>query len=55
MRIAATADLHFVPSSHSAVLDQLGRVRDNGGGNTGTQCSDFAAAGAAAVAGISGI
>ncbi|HVM94117.1 MAG TPA: metallophosphoesterase [Terriglobales bacterium] len=28
MRIAATADLHFVPSSHSAVLDQLGRVRD---------------------------
>jgi Icc-related predicted phosphoesterase len=28
MRIAATADLHFVPPSHSAVLDQLGRVRD---------------------------
>src|ERR1700758_556289 len=28
MRIAATADLHFVPASHSAVLDQLGRVRD---------------------------
>jgi uncharacterized protein len=28
MRIAATADLHFVPSSHSALLDQLGKVRD---------------------------
>ncbi len=28
MRIAATADLHFVPASHSAVLDQLGRARD---------------------------
>jgi uncharacterized protein len=28
MRIAATADLHFVPASHTAVLDQLGRVRD---------------------------
>jgi uncharacterized protein len=28
MRIAATADLHFVPPSHSAVLDQLGKVRD---------------------------
>lgn len=28
MRIAATADLHFVPSSHSAVLDQLGKARD---------------------------
>jgi uncharacterized protein len=28
MRIAATADLHFAPASHSAVLDQLGKVRD---------------------------
>jgi Icc-related predicted phosphoesterase len=28
MRIAATADLHFVPSSHGAVLDQLGKARD---------------------------
>jgi uncharacterized protein len=28
MRIAATADLHFVPASHGAVLEQLGRVRD---------------------------
>ena len=28
MRIAATADLHFVPASHSAVLDQLGKARD---------------------------
>jgi uncharacterized protein len=28
MRIAATADLHFVPTSHGAVLDQLGRARD---------------------------
>lgn len=28
MRIAATADLHFVPASHTAVLDQLGKVRD---------------------------
>jgi uncharacterized protein len=28
MRIAATADLHFSPASHSAVLDQLGKVRD---------------------------
>jgi Icc-related predicted phosphoesterase len=29
MRIAATADLHFAPPSHKAVLDQLGRVRDD--------------------------
>jgi len=29
MRIAATADLHFVPSSHTSVLDQLGKVRDD--------------------------
>ena len=28
MRIACTADLHFVPPSHTAVLDQLGKVRD---------------------------
>ncbi len=28
MRIAATADLHFSPPSHTAVLDQLGKVRD---------------------------
>ena len=28
MRIAATADLHFVPSSHTAVLAQLSKVRD---------------------------
>src|SRR5215831_4103123 len=28
MRIAATADLHFVPSSHAAVLDQLSKVRE---------------------------
>jgi Icc-related predicted phosphoesterase len=28
MRIAATADLHFVPASHTAVLEQLGRARD---------------------------
>jgi Icc-related predicted phosphoesterase len=28
MRIAATADLHFMPSSHSALLDQLSKVRD---------------------------
>lgn len=28
MRIAATADLHFAPPSHTAVLDQLGKVRD---------------------------
>lgn len=28
MRIAATADLHFVPASHSALLDQLGKARD---------------------------
>jgi Icc-related predicted phosphoesterase len=28
MRIAATGDLHFVPASHTAVLDQLGRARD---------------------------
>lgn len=28
MRIAATADLHFVPASHRAVLEQLGRARD---------------------------
>lgn len=28
MRIAATADLHFAPPSHKAVLDQLGKVRD---------------------------
>ena len=28
MRIAATADLHFVPPSHSAVLDQLSKARD---------------------------
>src|SRR5215467_4692417 len=28
MRIAATADLHFVPASHSAVLDHLSKVRD---------------------------
>jgi Icc-related predicted phosphoesterase len=29
MRIAATADLHFTGSLHSALLDQLGRVRDS--------------------------
>jgi Icc-related predicted phosphoesterase len=29
MRIAATADLHFSASRHSALLDQLGRVRDD--------------------------
>jgi Icc-related predicted phosphoesterase len=28
MRIAATADLHFSASRHSALLDQLNRVRD---------------------------
>jgi Icc-related predicted phosphoesterase len=28
MRIAATADLHFAPASHSAVLDHLGKARD---------------------------
>ena len=28
MRIAATADLHFVPSSHAAILEQLSRVRN---------------------------
>lgn len=28
MRIAATADLHFVPASHAAVLEQLGKARD---------------------------
>jgi Icc-related predicted phosphoesterase len=28
MRIAATADLHFVPSAHAAVLEQLGKARD---------------------------
>jgi Icc-related predicted phosphoesterase len=28
MRIAATADLHFVPSSHTAVLDQLSKIRN---------------------------
>ena len=28
MRIAATADLHFVPASHAALLDQLSRVRE---------------------------
>jgi uncharacterized protein len=28
MKIAATADLHFAPSSHSALLDQLSKVRD---------------------------
>jgi Icc-related predicted phosphoesterase len=28
MRIAATADLHFVPQRHSALHDQLQRVRD---------------------------
>lgn len=28
MKIACTADLHFVPPSHTAVLEQLGRVRD---------------------------
>src|ERR1700745_1878871 len=28
MRIAATADLHFSPSRHSALLDQLSQVRD---------------------------
>jgi uncharacterized protein len=28
MRVAATADLHFVPASHTAVLEQLGRARD---------------------------
>jgi len=28
MRIAATADLHFVPPSHSALLEQLGKVRN---------------------------
>lgn len=29
MRIAATADLHFTGSQHSALLDQLGRVRES--------------------------
>lgn len=29
MRIAATADLHFVPPSHGALLDQLRKVRDD--------------------------
>jgi uncharacterized protein len=29
MRIAATADLHFTYAQHSALLDQLGRVRDS--------------------------
>jgi uncharacterized protein len=28
MRIAASADLHFAPSSHAAVMDQFGKVRD---------------------------
>lgn len=28
MRIAATADLHFVPSSHTVLRDQLNQVRD---------------------------
>ncbi len=28
MRIAATADLHFMPSSHAAVQDQLSKARD---------------------------
>ena len=28
MRIAATADLHFAPASHSALLAQLGQARD---------------------------
>jgi Icc-related predicted phosphoesterase len=28
MRIAATADLHFTPASHSVLLDQLGKARD---------------------------
>jgi Icc-related predicted phosphoesterase len=28
MRIAATADLHFAPASHAALLEQLGKVRD---------------------------
>src|SRR5215475_27514 len=28
MRIAATADLHFAPQSHAAVLEQLGKARD---------------------------
>ncbi|MGA9528966.1 MAG: metallophosphoesterase [Terriglobales bacterium] len=28
MRIAATADLHFVPSAHAALLDQLSKARD---------------------------
>lgn len=29
MRIAATADLHFTPQRHSAIQEQLGRVRDD--------------------------
>lgn len=28
MRIAATADLHFVPANHGPLLDQLGKARD---------------------------
>lgn len=28
MRIAATADLHFAPASHAALLEQLGKARD---------------------------
>jgi Icc-related predicted phosphoesterase len=28
MRIAATADLHFVPAAHASVLEQLGKARD---------------------------
>src|SRR5260370_19929679 len=28
MRIAATADLHFTPANHAALLDQLGKARD---------------------------
>src|SRR5947209_4924946 len=28
MRIAATADLHFMPAQHGALLEQLNRVRD---------------------------
>lgn len=28
MRIAATADLHFVPASHTALLDQLSKARE---------------------------
>jgi len=28
MRIAATADLHFMPSNHAAVQDQLSKARD---------------------------